>query len=151
MISQPTPGVRRINRLTHLSLMRGHQPPKAREVEESCSTDTLNVAAWVNPKRAGVDSLSPCPQGKHLNLGIGLLETLWEVVEAIIDTRLGASIRFHNVLHGFRAGMITGKVILEIKLAQDMASFKKYLLFLVFLDLLKVYYTLYWGCLLMTL
>ena len=33
--------------------------------------------------------------------GIGLLETLWKVLEAIINAHLRASIHFHNVTHGF--------------------------------------------------
>ena len=37
--------------------------------------------------------------------GIGLLESLWKVVEAIIDTRLRESVHLHNVLHGFHTCM----------------------------------------------
>ena len=36
--------------------------------------------------------------------GIGLLESLWKVVEAIIDTRLRSSVHLHNVPHGFHTG-----------------------------------------------
>ena len=36
--------------------------------------------------------------------GVGLLETFWKVVEAIIDTRIKACSTFHEVLHGFCAG-----------------------------------------------
>ena len=34
--------------------------------------------------------------------GIGLLETLWKVVESLIDTHLCASLQMHYVFHGFR-------------------------------------------------
>ena len=36
--------------------------------------------------------------------GISLLETLWKVVEAIINTRLNVCITFHDVLHGLLKG-----------------------------------------------
>ena len=32
--------------------------------------------------------------------GIGLLETLWKLVEALIDTRLRASLQLYDVIHG---------------------------------------------------
>ena len=37
--------------------------------------------------------------------GISLIETLWKVVEAIINTRLKVCITFHGVLHGLRKGI----------------------------------------------
>ena len=40
-------------------------------------------------------------KGNTDNQGVGLLETLWKVVEDIIDTRLQACITIHDVLHGF--------------------------------------------------
>ena len=54
--------------------------------------------------------------------GIGLLETLWKVAEALIDTRLCASHQLHEVLHRFRSRIGTGTAIMELKLAQDLAS-----------------------------
>ena len=50
------------------------------------------------------------------NRGIGLLETLWKVVEAIINTRLQTSIQFHNILHGLHAGRVMGMATMEIKI-----------------------------------
>ena len=44
--------------------------------------------------------------------GIVLLETLWKVVEALIDTRLHASLQLHDALHGFRDGRGTGTAIM---------------------------------------
>ena len=52
-------------------------------------------------------------------LGIGLLETLWKFLEAIIDKLLRSSIQFHNVLHGFCMGRVMGTATVEIKLAQE--------------------------------
>ena len=43
------------------------------------------------------------PKGTTDTRGIGMLETLWKMVEASIDTRLRASPQMHNVLHGFRS------------------------------------------------
>ena len=42
------------------------------------------------------------PKGTTDTRGTGLLETLWKVVEALIDTRLCTSVHMHNVLHRFR-------------------------------------------------
>ena len=64
---------------------------------------------------------------------------LWKVVEAIIDTRLLASIQFHDVFHGFRAGRGMGTANMDIKLYQELDSVNQDSLFPVFLDLRKVY------------
>ena len=45
------------------------------------------------------------PKGATNTRGIGLLETLWKVVEALIDTRLCASLQIHDVLHRFSSGI----------------------------------------------
>ena len=60
------------------------------------------------------------PKGNTDTWGIVLLEKLWNLVEAIINTCLGASIRFHYVLHCFCMGRGTWTAIMELKLAQDM-------------------------------
>ena len=61
------------------------------------------------------------PNGNTNTRRIGLLETLWKVVEAIVETRLRAIISFQDVLHGLRSGRGTGTAILELKLAQYLA------------------------------
>ena len=81
------------------------------------------------------------PKGNTDIRVISLLETLWRVVEAIIDTCLRASISFHNVLHGFRALRGIGTAILELKISQELDSVDQDPLFLVFLDLRKSYDT----------
>ena len=73
--------------------------------------------------------------------GINLLETLWNMVEVLIDTCLRTSLKMHNVLPGFRAGRETGTAIMELKLAQELARIDQDLLFLEFLDLRKAYDT----------
>ena len=73
--------------------------------------------------------------------GIVLLETLWKVVEALIDTRLCTRIHMNNVLHGFRSGEGIGTSIIELKLDQDLEIIDQDPFFLVFLDLWKAYDT----------
>ena len=68
---------------------------------------------------------------------LGLLDTLWNVVEAIIDTHLLASIHFHGVIHGFRARRGKGEAIMYLNPAQELASIDHNALLLVFLDLRK--------------
>ena len=52
--------------------------------------------------------------------GIGMLEVVWEVAEAVIDTRINSVVQFHDFLHDFCAGGGTGDNIVELKLAQDL-------------------------------
>ena len=90
-------------------------------------------------------------KGKYIYLGIRILEVVWKVVEAVIDTRIKSVVQFYNVLHRFCAGGGAGTAILEIKLAQELESVDQDTLFLLFLDLSKSYYNLYQGRLLQTL
>ena len=48
------------------------------------------------------------PKGTTDTRGIGLLETLWKVVEVLIDTCLRASPQMHKTLHRFREKRGTG-------------------------------------------
>ena len=82
---------------------------------------------------------------------IGLLETMWKVVEALIDTRLFSIMQIHDVLHGFRDGRGTGSAITKLKLAQELSSIYQDPLFLIFLELMKDYDTVDWEHLLITL
>ena len=66
---------------------------------------------------------------------------MWKVVGAIIDTRLRESVHLYNVLHGLKKGRGTGTAILDLKLAQELASLDREPLFLVFLYLQKSYYS----------
>ena len=58
------------------------------------------------------------PKGKKEYRFIGLVEVIWEVVAAILNRRLTASITYHDFLHGFRAGRGTDTSTLEAKLLQ---------------------------------
>ena len=49
--------------------------------------------------------------------GISLLEVLWKVVEAIINSRVNTAVQFHDILHGFCVRKGTGMNIMELKTA----------------------------------
>jgi Reverse transcriptase (RNA-dependent DNA polymerase) len=91
----------------------------------------------------------PKPQGG--SRGIGLLEILWKLVEAIIDQRVNKTAKFHDILHGFRNHRGTGTSIIEAKLQQELTHLQGKPLFQVFLDLSKAYDTLHRGRSLSTL
>ena len=54
--------------------------------------------------------------------GIGLLEVLWKVVEAVIGTRIKSVVQFHDFLHVFCAGRGKGNAIMEFKPDQELES-----------------------------
>ena len=72
------------------------------------------------PQELGCSVLVLIPKDATNTRSIGLLETLWKVVEALIDTRLCVSLQLHNVLHGFRDRIGTGTAIMELEIAQEL-------------------------------
>ena len=56
------------------------------------------------------------PKGTTETRFVGLLETLWKVVEALIETRICVSLQFHDILHGFQSGIGKGMYIMELKI-----------------------------------
>ena len=60
-------------------------------------------------------------------------------MEEILNFRLAASINFHELLHGFRACRGTGTATLEAKLLQQLATLREEVMYLIFLDLHKLY------------
>ena len=50
--------------------------------------------------------------------GIGLLEVVWKVVEAVINTIITSVVQLNNVLHEFFSGSGTGAAVVELKLVQ---------------------------------
>ena len=70
---------------------------------------------------------------------LGLIEVLWKVVEAIIDTQIKTMVTFHDFLHGFCAFIGTGAATMKLNMAQDIASISQDLLSLVLLYLWKAY------------
>ena len=71
--------------------------------------------------------------------GIGLIEVAWKHVEAIIDNRVKAVVRFHDMLHGFTPCRGTGTAIIEAKLQQELAHLQRRPLFQIYLDLKKAF------------
>ena len=103
------------------------------------------------PQELGWTILVLIPKGNTNIQGIGLLETLWKVVEVLVDTRLRASLQMHDVPRGFRYGRGTVTDMMELKLAQDLSRINQDPLFLLFLDLRKYYDTVDQDHLLITL
>ena len=79
------------------------------------------------------------PKEKKDYRGIDLVEVMWKVVAAILNRRFTASITYHDVLHGFRAGRGTGTATLEAKLLQQLAALREEVLYVIFLYLHKAY------------
>ena len=82
------------------------------------------------------------PKGNTYTWGIGLLEVLCKLVEAIIDTRINMGVTFHDALNGFRACRGTGMLIVELNMDKELTSIDQGQLLLVFLKLWKSYDTL---------
>ena len=53
--------------------------------------------------------------------------------------RITASITFHDFLHVFREGRVTGTATLEAKLLQQLAVLREEVRYVIFLDLHKAY------------
>ncbi len=89
------------------------------------------------------------PKGGGDYRGIGLLEPLWKVVEHIMDREMNA-LQLYEALHGcWNRGSGMGMVILEAKLAQQLAHLQQEPFYGVFLDLKKAFDTMdREGCLL---
>ena len=85
------------------------------------------------------------PKGKGGYRTIVLVEVVWKVVAEIINLRLTASITYHGFLHVFRSGRGTGTATLKAKLLQQLAAMREEVMYVIFLDLKKVYDTFYRG------
>ena len=103
------------------------------------------------PHDLGWKVLVLIPEGTTNTGGISLLETLWKVVEALIDNCLRAILQMHDVLHRFMTEIWTGTATMELNLAQELSKIDQDPLFLVFLDLRKAYNTVDQECLLITM
>ena len=64
---------------------------------------------------------------------------MWKVVAAILHRQLTTAITYHDALHGFQAGCGTGTATFEAKLLQQLADMREEVLYVIFLDLTKVY------------
>ena len=61
------------------------------------------------------------------------MEVVWKVVVVIINFRFTVSIVFHDIFHGFRAGRGTGTATLKDKLIQQLASMRKWVIYIIFM------------------
>ena len=74
------------------------------------------------------------PKGNVDTWGIGLLEFIWKVVEAVIDTLIKTAIQFDDVLPGFRAGRGMGTIVMDLKLTQELESVEQELIFMLLIN-----------------
>ena len=85
---------------------------------ENGRTNPVHVVELVHTHRTRLDPVvtdSKC----HVDpRRIGLMEVVWKVVEAVIDTRIKIVVQLHDVLHGCHVGRGTRNTIMDIKLAQ---------------------------------
>ena len=79
------------------------------------------------------------PKGMTDYRDIGLVEVMWKVVAEILNRWITASITFHDLLHGFRAGRGTVTVTLKAKMLHRLAALREEFLYMIFLDLHKAY------------
>ena len=56
------------------------------------------------------------PKGNGKFRGIRLAAILWKALSGVINRKIRAALKFHDVLHGFRARPGTGTAYLEYKL-----------------------------------
>ena len=91
------------------------------------------------------------PKGTIDTRGISLLETLWKLVEALIDTCIRASLQFHNLLHVLLSRRGTRTDIMDLNLSQELARISYNPLFQVLIDLRKAHNTVDRYCLIQTL
>ena len=101
---------------------------------------------WDNgnlPKKLSWNIFVLLPKVNMNTRGISLLEVLWKVVEAIINSRVNTAVQFHDILHGFCVRKGTGMNIMELKTAYDMGNIYGDLLFTAFLELKNTWNTLY--------
>ena len=85
------------------------------------------------PTKLGWKILVLTLKGNTYNQWIGILEVLWKVMEAIIDTRIKKAMAPHDFLHGFCVGKRMEKSNMDLLIVYQNP------LFLVFLDLRKYY------------
>ena len=50
---------------------------------------------------------------------IRIIKVLWKTVSGVINHHIGATITYHDVLHGLQAGIFTGTASLEAKKIQQ--------------------------------
>ena len=62
-----------------------------------------------------------------------------KVVASLLKRRLTSAITYHDALHGFRVGRVTGTAAVKAKLLQQTMTVREAVIFEVFLDLHNSY------------
>ena len=70
--------------------------------------------------------------------GIGLMQTMWKIVEGVLERRLH-TLELHKSLHGGLKSKGTGTAIMEMKLAQGLAQLGQMPMWATFIDLWKAF------------
>ena len=125
----------------------GGRPETAADQERTESdnwtrfVDLVQLSFWEGKlaKEATWQAVVLIPKGKKDYRGIDLVEVMWKVVAAILNRQLTVFITYHNFLHEFQEGCGTGTATLEAKLLQQLAALREEVLYVIFLDLHKVY------------
>ena len=108
------------------------------DLVEYCFTNNAEDA----PRAFKIGILALIPKDITSYCGIVLVKTIYKLASTIVTFRLSNDIEFHDAVHGFRAKRGMGTVIIEFKL---LAKYTKNCgvenLYVIFLDLQKVYYT----------
>ena len=99
----------------------------------------------------GCNGLVKIPRVNADTGGLCMLEVLWKMVEAVIDTHILKVVQFHGFLHGFFAGRGAGTAIMELKLAQELENVDQSPHFMLFLYIIHAYNNLDRGRILNTL
>ena len=131
----------------------GFFPPHSQPntLAETGRLDLVHVGERLHNNRVRCTVLVLIPKVNEDTRWIELIEVVWKVVEAVIDARIKTVVQCNDVLYGFckRRGM--GTAIMEIKLAQELASVYQYALFLKLIYIKKAYNNLDCGWLLQIL
>ena len=69
------------------------------------------------------------PKGGGDFRSIGLVKLIWKTVTLTLNRRLTASIQFHDKIHRFRTGRVTGTTSLESKLLQCFIAMREEVLY----------------------
>ena len=75
------------------------------------------------------------PKVKKYTRGIGFIEVMWKIVEAVINTPIKMTVKFHDILYGFYTHQGTGTAIMELNMSQELDRIYQDPLFLLSLDL----------------
>ena len=77
------------------------------------------------------------PKGVGELRGIGISKVLWKALSELLNHQIRVAVKFHDVIHRFRAGRVADIASLEANLLQQLMVMMGEVLYEVFLDLRK--------------